>query len=319
MRQSLLAMLFLTACLSFSVFTSITAQTGLYKTYDDYKNNKIETYSNIDYLHAKKLQFQQGGQTVIEYKPEEVWGFVLQNKLFRCYQNDVFGVSIQGKVISYYYGFPIIVAMNGRNYILDASEKPTPEVLVSNELNSDIYPTHFNAFNTNILKRYKKDYTAFTEAFPQHQQLYECLADTKSDEKFDECLLKYNADNFKAARFDNDAVNKGITNITWGSVDEAEPVTATFIFTNTSGQFLEIQEVMCSPSSVQSTFDAGMIEPGKTGKINITLNPAKYLRSINAGRSLPMRYGYQGNITVQFKGVPDAKTILLSGKFAVKK
>jgi hypothetical protein len=100
----------LTSCLLFLVFAS-KAQTGVYKTFEDYQKGNIismDTITNFKSasLSSTKIIFRDSLGNKRVFTAKEMWGFIFEGHLFRCsnLELDVAAVIDTGKVCYYENG-----------------------------------------------------------------------------------------------------------------------------------------------------------------------------------------------------------------------
>jgi len=143
--------------------------------YEDYKNKNQIKYENVD-LSGNKLVCKTKGNSDVKYAIKDIWGFKLEYQLFRCEGSKFYYVSYYGKVTMYANGKENFNGMKG-NYTYTAYQFST--YFLSSGLGEEIYP--------------QSAYRKFKEAYPQHQILFDCMGNSKTYNKFVECLKIYNS------------------------------------------------------------------------------------------------------------------------------
>jgi hypothetical protein len=170
MYKKIILLNFLAFSLSFSF-----AQTGLYKTYEDYKKGNLEKMDEIKQwvtanMNVSYVNFISPDGSIVKYKPKDYWGFVYQGNLFRSRGNhDYACLKDSGKIFYYENGHAWIGIIKH-----DTKNGTAPRLgndsyaYVSKDIASDIY-----AFPASIME--KGPYKKFKSEYPEYEDLYDCL------------------------------------------------------------------------------------------------------------------------------------------------
>jgi hypothetical protein len=176
----------------------VKAQTGVYRTYDDYLNNKLEvmdrykghfdSFSRITYLFKKK-----GGGSV-KIKCMDVWGCVVNGCLFRTNRitSQPVYVSMIGKKTVYY--------QNGLAYLQICRDNSTTGeyshghlCYISKDLNSEIVDTDNT---TEVLNKTLQDFLQnLANSNPEYKSLTDCIGKRKNCDGVLECIKTFEAQN----------------------------------------------------------------------------------------------------------------------------
>lgn len=178
---------------SFIVFSFYaSAQTGYYKSYNDYLNNNLISISeSISFGHLKgKLQIvykdSTGKKTTLN--GSDIWGFKYKNHLFRVgrmYHENFYKVIAQDSAI-YYQNGPAHFEMIKHNS--NTGTKFGFYNALSNDLNSDIVP-----FDHHMKRSFKKQRKAYLAKHPELQPVFDCMAEKAKIAVIDgsECMAEY--------------------------------------------------------------------------------------------------------------------------------
>ncbi|MFL5764294.1 MAG: hypothetical protein ACJ77K_10180 [Bacteroidia bacterium] len=184
---------FLFSSILFLYINTALAQTGVFKTFDDYKAGNLTVMDEemkVNAGIASILTFQKDGQK-IKYSPKEIWGFLYKGYLFRCYGNTVYYVESNGKVILYVNSYAIWYQVKKDQ--IYAIVYSGPIYSLSNSLNERIYSTSF--CDTKKVKPkliYTVTYKDFIRAHPQHQELFDCIGSDYDQHTLESCVDQYN-------------------------------------------------------------------------------------------------------------------------------
>ncbi len=180
---------------------NVLAQTGIYKTYEDYKSGNIELIDNVYNVwwkadsFGKMVVFEIKDEKTKKYKLKDFWGFTYKGYLFRSMlegYKDLVCVLDSGKIILYMQGgLKLRFLKEGNNFgWIDAGSS---ECFLSLDYSSEIFHTHWNPYAQKLgAKRYRKRYEQFVEKYPQFQTLYDCIGDTYSSAEAKKCITKFN-------------------------------------------------------------------------------------------------------------------------------
>lgn len=187
-------------------FSSV-GQTGIYRTYEDYKNGNIESYSD-DYSNrtyssfGSKMVFKKENGKKVHFKMKEFWGFLYKGVLFRSITDgygidNIVAVADSGKFIFYVNGDATRSQLKNNSeygsYNVDnAGVLGGVECYLSENLNSKIYFMPWNSYSTGMFKNQVKRYKDFQHTYPQYQALYDCIGDTYSSLEARKCIKKFN-------------------------------------------------------------------------------------------------------------------------------
>ena len=169
------------------------AQTGVYKTYEDFKSGKLEKMDDEDVKYSENsfgvvLKFTSLSGETIKYKPKELWGFLFKGNLFRTDENDLTFVVDTGKVCFYENGTShLSMIKSGKNYGVFIRGY---FCYMSADLNSKIYRMPFSG-NGNFVVGNKKEYKKFMDNYPEHEKLYDCIDRTVDYRKIRLCVTEY--------------------------------------------------------------------------------------------------------------------------------
>jgi hypothetical protein len=166
------------------------SQTGYFKTYDDYKNNKMEVLDTYEsYVHVMggvTLTFKKSGKKV-KVPCGPTWGFMVDGALFRnhnAYAQPTRVVSV-GEIVYCENGLAHL------DMIKNKSDKGNFSVgyfsYLAKDLKSDLTPIPKGGLDT-ANKLYKK----FKLENPKHKDLYSCIDDGTDYQKIRNCIADYN-------------------------------------------------------------------------------------------------------------------------------
>lgn len=185
-----------------------SAQTGVFKTYEDYVANKMEKMDD-EYINLSMgslgrgvfLKTTDGKKT--KFKVDEIWGFMYKNHVFRSitngYGKDVFAhVANSGKIIFYTNGVASEQQLkNNTNFgsfdISNGGYMEGVECYISADMNSKVYPMPWNSYKTGMFKNQRKRFKDFQDTYPAHQTLYTCIDDTYDSNAAAKCIQEYNS------------------------------------------------------------------------------------------------------------------------------
>jgi hypothetical protein len=179
---------------------NLTAQTGIYKTYEDYKSGNIELIENVTNVwwkggFGRTVVFEIKDKKSKKYKLKEFWGFTYKNHLFRSMlagYTELVCVLDSGKMILYTHGgAQLTLLKEGSNF--GFIENGSAECFLSLDYSSEIFHTHWNSYSSKIYpKKFRKRYEQFVENYPQFQTMYDCIGDTYSFFLAKGCIMKFN-------------------------------------------------------------------------------------------------------------------------------
>lgn len=171
------------------------SQTGVYKTYEDYTNNRIEpmqdTIGFIEFSLGSTLKFLNPENTEVKYKPKEIWGFLFKGSLFRTDGNITLYVADTGKI--FYFengGAHIRMLRKDVNYAVTATGELA---YLSNELNGKLYRMPEFANGATFVVGNRKQYNEFKRKYPDHEDFYDCLGNSVDYHEMRKCAKDYNA------------------------------------------------------------------------------------------------------------------------------
>jgi hypothetical protein len=150
--------------------SKINAQTGVYKTYEDYVNkNLISMDTIIDFeigsFSGAKITFLNSERKNETYKAKQMWGFVFVGHLFRSIGLDIAEVIDTGKVCYYESGISHLRSI--MDHTTSGYFRYGGTIYLSKNLNSKYYDT------------YKK----FCKENAEFNSLKDCLDENKTKPK----------------------------------------------------------------------------------------------------------------------------------------
>lgn len=174
-RLSLLLLFFVCSFL-------VNAQTGIYRTYEDYINNKLEDVgelSNVVHVQGEFSILFKRNDEKIKVKCEEIWGFKYKNELFRVdheTQQPYYVYSI-GKIIYYENGLAYLEMLRFNKDFAEIEWGGA--YALSKTMNSDMVITR---------QQWKK----FLEGNPELKDILYCLnQESYSIKNNRECVKKF--------------------------------------------------------------------------------------------------------------------------------
>lgn len=183
------------SCL-FLVSLLTQAQTGIYKTYEDFLKGNLEKMDDDIKLSESSLgftiKFTSPDGNKVKYSPKENWGFLFKGSLFRSDdRGDVVFVLDTVKLCSYENGTGHLrMLMNDTKY---GSFLQGYSSYLSLDLKSKIYPMPFlcdGCRNGNGVAS-RKYYRDFMDEYPQFQSLYDCIDKTALYRLARPCIVEY--------------------------------------------------------------------------------------------------------------------------------
>ena len=161
----------------------------IYKTYNDYKNNKYEEgykLKNYSYFNKRVKLFLKKGNEKFSMRCNEMWGFDLEGHLFVIARNDdFFPVKLLSKGDFFYFE-------NGVSHMsIILKNKKSDRTYMGNlayfskGLNENIIPIY------RVNGRYSKQYKRYKKENPQYSTLFECIKsshDRWSTDKIRKCF-----------------------------------------------------------------------------------------------------------------------------------
>lgn len=176
-----------------SMLNVVNAQTGYFKTYQDYLDNKMTEMKekSIYFGHAsEKLQivFKDKDGKKVKMDGSEIWGFKFKGGLFRVgglYHENFYKVISQGESI-YYQNGPAHFEM--LKYDKKEGTKFGFYNALSNDLNSDIVP-----FDHHMKKKFKKLRAEYLAKHPELKPVFDCMEEKAKKAQIDgtSCMEEY--------------------------------------------------------------------------------------------------------------------------------
>jgi len=173
MKKMILTSAVMLACLA------ISAQVKLYKTYEDFVNERAETFDN-EYIGWKEstfgmaIKFKNDEGQLVKYKIKDFWGFVYKDHLFRSVGSELAMLQDTGKIYYYMNGFAALDLISrpeqhsgyfaaGETYCFTSADS----------VNADIYRMPISPID-------KRDYKALKKDHPEFNELFDCIRLTRS-------------------------------------------------------------------------------------------------------------------------------------------
>ncbi|MBI3882656.1 MAG: hypothetical protein HY305_00070 [Sphingobacteriales bacterium] len=177
----------------------LKAQTGIYRTYEDFVKGNIEMMSNEDAGYTTstfgvRIKFKKFDGHHLRIKPKKMWGFLYRGYLFRTdHRNDIVFVADSGKVCLYENGYAYM------DFIYHRENKYSSFVRVyysyiSSGLDNRIYRMPFYDGQNYMLSN-RREYRKFIRRYPQYEKLYECIDQSVRYLKIRKCVVNYNLAN----------------------------------------------------------------------------------------------------------------------------
>ena len=153
------------------------AQTGYFKTYQDYTNNKITPMEegSIYFGHLGgelQIVFKDSKGKKIKKNGSDMWGFKYKDQLFRVgglYHENFYKVMSQNDAI-YYQNGPAHFDM--LKHDSKTGKKFGFYNALSNDLISDIVP-----FDHHMKRSFKKERKKYLASHPELQPVFDCMAE----------------------------------------------------------------------------------------------------------------------------------------------
>jgi hypothetical protein len=156
----------------------------VYNNYDEYKNGKGKKYDSFQKMvHTPfgkyRLVVRAGGKNK-KIKCERIWGFLLENELFRTYGSGQYAMLVsQGKL--FYFE-------NGEAYLNKGTFLVGYYNFISNTVDGELVQLPKGESKDLILQKYEN----FKRENPQHKKFFDCF-----DKNFDleicrDCMDRYN-------------------------------------------------------------------------------------------------------------------------------
>ena len=172
------------------ISTISRAQTGVYKTYSDYVNGKMEKYDEMDYSingWATILEFSYTNGKTVRLLPKNIWGFSSQGKLFRCNGDQVAMLTDTGKIYFYTNGYVELNKMGNRTSTWHP--RNTSDFYLSAGLKGNLY-----LFAGTWSDKAFDSYAEFKKDFPRFKTFYDCIGkeSNRAPELITTCLHNFN-------------------------------------------------------------------------------------------------------------------------------
>ena len=170
-----------------------TAQTGVYKTYEDYASGNIEKMEDNVKVTGTSLGLSYHFTTVdgnkVKYKPKNFWGFIFKGNLFRSDGRYTAMLQDSGKVCYYISGEAgVHMLRTGKNYGVTIVGPYC--YLSSGDMNACLYGMPRDGLDLAGLKNFKKDYSEF-------DLLFDCIGKFAYYEEIRKCVADFNKSNKK--------------------------------------------------------------------------------------------------------------------------
>lgn len=178
----------------FIILASGYSQTGVYKSYDDFVNDRIEpmqdTVGFIEFNLGSTLKFLTPQGSEVKYKPKDIWGFLLKGSLFRTDGNITLYVADTGKIFYFENGGAHIRML--RKEVKNAVTATGYLAYISSELNGKLYRMPDFANGATFVVGNRKQYNEFKKKFPEHEEFYDCLGSSVDYLDMRQCAKEYN-------------------------------------------------------------------------------------------------------------------------------
>ncbi len=278
---------------------------SIYKTFEDFQQNHIQDFDSAAYI-KKTLHFYIKDGSEVVYKPEEIWGFEYKHRLFRIYKGELYIVDDEGVIFVYGPGLRILYWLNGEKYNPPARQnlRPMdyPGIFISDDLNSDIYATNFSYLGTGVLKPYKKEYQAFMQKYPRHQQLYDCVKDSYSDTLFYHCADIYNAPLHMPVKFQQKWWDFGKHYVAYSEFKSTKELKGNTWIINEGQDPVQIEDIIGN-GNTRCEYSKDIILPGEKREIVVYIDAASVIGGMyGKGYTWRSEFRHIRRITVLFKG-----------------
>ncbi len=179
MKKTLPFLFFLISNLLYS--QSVT----VYRSYEEYKTEqgvKYASYKKIGHnlLGTKyKIVVQKSGKKK-NIKCENIWGFMLENTLFRTYGTGQYAMQISEEKLFYFE--------NGEAYINKGKFRKGHYNFIAAKIDGPLVLMPNPDSKEDVLLQYNQ----FKSTHPQHQEFYDCFDKAHNLENCRDCIDRYN-------------------------------------------------------------------------------------------------------------------------------
>lgn len=179
--------LFICLFLTFEIYCA-NAQTGVFKTYQDYLSGNIEKMNDDVNVKGTSLglsyHFELPDGSDVKYKAKNFWGFLYKGYLFRSNGSYTAMLQDSGKVCYYISGEAgVKIIRTGKDYGVTIVGPYC--FLSSGDFSTDLYSMPRNGFDQKGLRKFKND-------FSQFEDLFECIGNFSNCENLSKCVQEFN-------------------------------------------------------------------------------------------------------------------------------
>jgi hypothetical protein len=165
------------------------AQTGVFKTYDDYLNGTMEKMEDDVKVTGTSFglsyHFTTTDGNAVKYKPKHFWGFIFKGTLFRSDGHFTAMLQDTGKVWYYLNGEAGVAII--RNGTSSGVTIIGPYCYLSADgVNEPLYAMPNNGMENGKYKKFKTNY-------PQFELLYDCVGKYSNYQNLHTCVKSFNA------------------------------------------------------------------------------------------------------------------------------